>query len=70
MREMDLILGPFAAARAAAMDGAALAALEALMQEADADLLAWVLGQRAAPDAHAPLVAEIAAFARARLSSG
>jgi antitoxin CptB len=59
MREMDLILGGYAARALPEMDAAALAAFEALMEEADADLLAWVMGQRPPPAAHAALVAAI-----------
>ncbi len=66
MREMDLVLGPFAEARLAGMDGEGLDAFEALLAEDDHDLLAWVLGQRPAPAAHAALVAELAALAQAR----
>lgn len=65
-REMDLVLGPFADARLAAMDAAALAAFEALLDENDQDLLAWVIGQAHPPATHAALMAEIAAFAQAR----
>lgn len=69
-KEMDLILGPFADARLAAMDGAALDAFDALLGENDQDLLPWILGQVAPPAAHAVLVAELGAFARARLARG
>ncbi|MFN6978597.1 MAG: succinate dehydrogenase assembly factor 2 [Gemmobacter sp.] len=65
-REMDVVLGPYADARLAAMDPAALDAFEALLDEADQDLMRWVLGQAAVPAAHAPLVADLCAFARAR----
>jgi antitoxin CptB len=43
-REMDLILGPYADGALAALDAPALAAYEALLEEADPDLYAWVCG--------------------------
>jgi antitoxin CptB len=38
-----------------------------LLEENDQDLMAWILGQGAAPAMIAPLLARIAAFARDRL---
>lgn len=55
-REMDLILGPFADASLAGMDEAALDHFEALLEENDHDLYAWVSGQAVAPARFAPLV--------------
>ncbi|MFN3644592.1 MAG: succinate dehydrogenase assembly factor 2 [Gemmobacter sp.] len=68
-REMDVVLGPYADARLAAMDAAALDAFEALLDEADQDLMRWVLGQAAVPAVYAPLVADLCAFARARYAA-
>jgi len=48
-REMDLVLGPYADAHAAALDEAGLSRLETLMEEADTDLLKWVIGQERPP---------------------
>lgn len=48
-KEMDLVLGPYADAHAAMLDAAGLERLEALMDEADTDLLRWVMGQEAPP---------------------
>ncbi|WP_371056061.1 MULTISPECIES: succinate dehydrogenase assembly factor 2 [unclassified Rhodosalinus] len=62
-KEMDLILQGFAEARLAGMDDAALDAYEALLEENDQDLYAWVAGQSEPPARHAPLIGEI----RARL---
>ncbi len=59
-REMDLILGPFADARLAGLDGAALDLFEALLEENDHDLYGWVSGRAAAPARFAPLVALMA----------
>lgn len=67
-KEMDLILGPFADDRLAGLETDALDRFEALLDENDQDLYAWVTGQGAAPPALAPLIAEIGAYARARLS--
>lgn len=66
-KEMDLILGPYADAHLAGMDDTKLALYDRLLEENDQDLLPWVLGQTPAPAEFATLLAEIAAFARARL---
>lgn len=66
MREMDIVLGPYADARLAEMDGPALDAWEALLDENDQDLLAWLLGHRAVPAVHAPLIDALAASVAAR----
>lgn len=66
-KEMDLILGPWADAHLAGLSPERLEEYEVLLAENDQDLMAWIFGQ-AGPPAHvAPLLAEIAAFARARL---
>jgi antitoxin CptB len=62
IREMDLILGPYADARLATMTADEIDAFSALLDEADLDILPWVLGQSAAPPAHAALVAHLAEF--------
>ncbi|HRO14465.1 MAG TPA: succinate dehydrogenase assembly factor 2 [Paracoccus sp. (in: a-proteobacteria)] len=70
-REMDLILGPFAEARLAGMDDAALDAYEALLEENDQDLYPWITarigGTAAGPDRHAALLDQVAAHAAGRL---
>ena len=66
-KEMDLVLGPYADAKLAAMSTAELDLFDALLAENDQDLMAWILGQGQPPEEIAPLLAEIAAFARARL---
>ena len=68
MREMDLILGPYADAHLAGMDAARLALFDALLDQNDQDLLPWVMGQRPRPEAFAALLAHIAGFAGARLA--
>lgn len=69
-KEMDLILGPYADARLMSMPPPALDAFEALLEENDQDLYPWITGQAEAPAHHTSLLAEIAAFARARLRPG
>ncbi len=49
IKEMDIILGGFAAAHLATLDDASLDTLEALMEEADRDLLTWFTGEIPAP---------------------
>lgn len=68
-KEMDLVLGPWADAHLAGLDEGRLAVYDRLLEENDQDLMAWILGQGQAPAAIAPLLAEIAAFARARLAA-
>ena len=62
-KEMDIILGRFADDRLAGFGEGELSAYEALLEENDQDLYLWVTGQGSAPEAHAPLVAEIAEHA-------
>ena len=50
-REMDLVLGPFADAHLGALDASGLDRLELLMEEADTDLLKWLIGQEMPPPA-------------------
>lgn len=69
-KEMDLILGPFADAELAALGPDDLTLYDAVLNESDTDLLPWVLGQRPAPGPLAPMIARIAAAARARLDRG
>jgi antitoxin CptB len=59
MREVDLILGSFADGEIARLDDAELDLLEALMDEADGDILKWVTGEQAVPARH-----DTAVFAR------
>lgn len=66
-KEMDLILGPYGDAHLAGMDEPKLALYDRLLGENDQDLLPWVLGQTPAPADYTALIAEIGAFARARL---
>lgn len=68
MKEMDLILGPYADTHLAGMDAAGLETYDALLNENDQELLPMVLGQALSPPRFAPLIADIGAFARARLT--
>ena len=65
-KEMDVILGPWAAANLDVADQERLDAFEALLAENDQDLYRWATGQGEAPAAFAPLLARIAAEAEAR----
>lgn len=71
-REMDLILGPFADAMLPGMDAPARAEFEALLDENDQDLYAWVSGRLSGtgapgPAQHAALLDRIARHAAERL---
>ena len=69
MKEMDLILGPFADAEAAGMDSAALDLLEALMAENDQDLYRWITTGAGVPPGFDALIARIGGQARSRHGS-
>ena len=66
MKEMDLILGPFADSEIAALDRVEIDLLERLMAENDQDLYRWITAGEAVPAAYEALILRIAAFARAR----
>ena len=61
-KEMDLVLGPFAQARLAAMPPDILDAYEDLLEENDQELYAWVTGRDAAPQRHADLIRSLQEF--------
>jgi antitoxin CptB len=62
-REMDLVLGPFADARAEFLDTAALGRFELFLEEADPDLLKWLTGQETPPaGADVELLRQVLAF--------
>lgn len=52
MREVDLILGAFADAEIGRLGDGELGLFEALMDEADGDILKWVTGEKPLPAAH------------------
>lgn len=63
MKEVDLILGRFADAAVDGMDEAQLVAFEALLDEPDPQILAWVTGQEAVPvDRDTPFLRSLMAF--------
>ena len=66
IKEMDVILGPWASENLAALTAADLDRFEALLGENDQDLYRWVTGQAPPPPDLAPLLARIAADAEAR----
>ena len=68
MKEMDLILGPYADAHLAAMSEDRLVVFDKLLEENDQDLLPWVLGKNPAPGYLMDLIAEIGIYARGRLA--
>ncbi|MCW1933648.1 FAD assembly factor SdhE [Pararhodobacter zhoushanensis] len=74
IKEMDLILGPWADEQAVTLDDAALDVYEALLGENDHDLYQWVTArigkgnaQPVGPGAYAGLLDRIAVHAAARL---
>ncbi|MFN4098570.1 MAG: succinate dehydrogenase assembly factor 2 [Pararhodobacter sp.] len=74
IKEMDLILGPWADASVAGLDTATLDLYEALLEENDHDLYQWVTArigpgnaQPMGPSAYDPLLRVIAAHAATRL---
>jgi antitoxin CptB len=69
-KEMDLVLGPYADVQLAAMSAAELDGFDSLLEENDQDLMAWMLGQKAVPAAHAGLIAMLSAYAARRLQAG
>jgi antitoxin CptB len=66
-KEMDLMLGPYADARLGEMEVAELDRFETLLEEADTDLLKWLMGQEPTPaDADAELLADLLKFRTAK----
>jgi antitoxin CptB len=52
VKESDLLFGQFAARHLDELDDAGLDRYEALLDEPDQDVLAWVYGRVAVPDRH------------------
>jgi antitoxin CptB len=62
-READLILGPFVDAEGSDLDAGELEAFEALLDQDDHQLYAWILGNAPTPAPHdGPVMARIRAF--------
>jgi antitoxin CptB len=57
--ELDLWLDRFAASELNRLSQEECTALEALLEEADADLLAWLEGRQPMPENHAQLLEKI-----------
>lgn len=62
IREMDLILGSFAADGLGALSDPELDLYERLLEESDHDLYAWVAGATETPETYQGLVGRIAAL--------
>ena len=61
IKEMDLILDRYAGLRLAALGAEELDRYDALLEENDHDLYAWVTGQATPPAALGPLIEDIRA---------
>ena len=68
-KEMDLVLGPYADARLAAMGEAEVQLYDQLLDENDQDLALWVMGGGDVPGRFAALITKISLFARERLGN-
>jgi antitoxin CptB len=64
IKEMDLILGGWAARHLDSADDRALDLFEQVLEEDDHDLYQWVSGQRQAPDYMQEFAVELAAILR------
>ncbi len=62
MKEMDIILGPYADAEIANMSAEALELYEALLDENDQDLYVWMSGRAAIPSEHLKIATIIRDF--------
>jgi len=62
-READLILGPFADRHAPAMSADELDRFEALLEQADHDIYAWILGEAAPAEFDNDILARLRAAA-------
>lgn len=63
-KEMDLILGPFADARIAAIDPGRLDAYEDFLSENDHDLYLWISGVQEFPAQHTEIITLIREYHR------
>ena len=67
LRELDMLLGGFAEAQLAALSAAEADAFERLLHEPDTDVLAWLMGEAAAPQGIAGgLLEQVMAFCAGR----
>ena len=69
-READLILGPFVDSEGPDLGPEELAAFEALLDQDDHELYAWILGNTQTPAPHdGPVMARIRVFMRAHVAA-
>lgn len=61
IKEMDVILGGFAKSELTALAPEELTVLEALLEENDHDILAWIMGRMETPAAYGPLLTKVKA---------
>jgi antitoxin CptB len=61
-KEMDMLLGPFADGPLQALEEPELDAYEALLNENDQDLYAWISGAAPMAAEHAAILGRVAAF--------
>jgi antitoxin CptB len=66
-RELDMLLGPYAAAHLGAMTEPELDSFEQLLTEAETDLQGWLLSQSEPPLPVRALIARIVAFKQNRI---
>ncbi|SOC02340.1 FAD assembly factor SdhE [Rhodobacter maris] len=66
IREMDLILGPWADAEIERLDPAALDLYDRLLEENDQDLYPWISGALPCPPQYVEMLDRIGTFARTR----
>lgn len=66
-KEMDLVLGPWSDLHLADLGEDDLALYDALLEENDQDLMAWILGHASPPALIGPLLDRIASHARNRV---
>ncbi|PFG64212.1 antitoxin CptB [Thioclava sp. ES.031] len=66
IKEMDLILGPYADACLPDLDAATLDLYDELLEENDQDLYPWVSGAQPCPPKYLDLLSVIGQFARER----
>ncbi|MBW6507608.1 MAG: succinate dehydrogenase assembly factor 2 [Rhodobacteraceae bacterium] len=69
IKEMDLILGPWAEAHLAALDAATLELYDALLAENDQDIYPWITTATATPTQYVALIDQIRGFARTRIAA-
>jgi antitoxin CptB len=63
MREMDLVLGPFASAKIASLGSSELDDYELLLEAQDRDVFSWLTGEAEIPTLYdTPLLRKIRAF--------